>query len=48
MEVTNDATNGNNEIDLISQECSSKANINNKNKTNDIQYEKKEDQGMFL
>lgn len=40
MEVTSEATDENNEVDLTSQECT--ADTNNMNETNDIQNEETE------
>lgn len=45
MEVTSEATDENNEVDLTSQECT--ADTNNMNETNDIQNEETE-QSTFL
>lgn len=45
MEVTSEAHDGNNEVDLTSQECT--ADTNNMNETNDVQNEETE-QSIFL
>jgi len=45
MEVTSEAQDGNNEVDLTSHECT--ADTNNMNETNDVQNEETE-QSIFL